>query len=166
MSFHFRKDYSRHLSRAPVTNDSCAVRSAGVKLKQKPLSALAVSFLEMRRVMNAYLIRSGAMMFLIVLFSGVVTHAQEARQFHSNMKHDNKRPASVTAMKVDHKHFAGSCISGPVQGMCGSGRRKTLLFRETLTSRDSRQISHPNYLLVKTHLRYSPGPVPSNPSTR
>ena len=39
-----------------------------------------------------------------------------------------KRPVSVTAMKTGcYKYSAGACISGAIQGMCGSGTAEAII---------------------------------------
>jgi hypothetical protein len=99
------------------------------------------------------LVRFGAVVSLLLLLSCVVTHAQELSSplgtSTIDATHYGKRPLSMTATRSGYKHFAGECIAGPVQGMCGSGRRKTLLFLETLTNHDAAQRSHPKYMLIK-----------------
>jgi hypothetical protein len=115
--------------------------------------------------MNAFL-RSGAVVSVAVMLSCVVTPAQDSKHAWSTfaqhspaassmvvVRHYDKRPLPLTTMKGRHKRFAGACISGPVQGMCGLAWRETLLFYDPLTSREVRQSSHPHHMLLNARLR-------------
>jgi hypothetical protein len=72
----------------------------------------------------------------VVVSSCIVGHAQNR---NATMIGVARRPAPEPAIRAGHHGYsADACVAGVIHGMCGSGRRRQLVWRQPLNRRNLR----------------------------